>query len=165
MADPYIGEIRLFSFNFPPKGWAQCNGQLMPINQNAALFSLLGTMYGGNGTQNFGLPDLQGRVPISFGANAQGTRGGELNHTLTSQEMGIHNHPLGASSLAGGATKVSGADLAMATANVYSNAAPTVTLDPQSITGVGNGGSHNNAMPSLVINFSIALQGIFPSRN
>src|SRR3954463_10244203 len=92
MAEPFLGELRLMSFNFPPKGWAQCNGQLLPINQNQPLFSLLGTMYGGNGQTTFALPDLRGRMPISFGSNTLGQAGGEDFHTVVASEMSTHNH-------------------------------------------------------------------------
>jgi microcystin-dependent protein len=171
MAEPFMGEVRMMSFNFPPKGWAQCNGQLMPINQNQALFSLLGTMYGGDGRTTFGLPDLRGRTPIHVsGAWTQGQRGGEESQTLTMNEMPAHHHLVQANSgppdNPGGNTPGPGKVLSStSTGQLY---APFANVQPMSSQAVGNvGGSqpHTNMMPFTVIGFCIALIGIFPSQN
>jgi len=167
MAEPFLAEIRIFSFNFPPKGWAFCNGQLLPINQNQALFSILGTTYGGDGRTNFALPNLQGRAPVHTGNGIiLGQAGGESAHTLNISEMPAHNHtPVGSSS-AGSAGP--GANL-WATdntgANPYGTAALNTTMNPASILPGGGSQPHENLSPYLVLNFCIALQGIFPSRN
>jgi microcystin-dependent protein len=166
MAEPFLSEIRVFSFNFPPKGWAFCNGQLLPINQNQALFSLLGTTYGGNGQTNFALPNLQGRVPIHTGSgHTLGERAGSSAVTVTQQQLPQHAHTLGVSALAGSTANPANAVLAAAN-NLYH--APNATLvahHVQSITSVGGSQAHTNMMPYLVLNFCIALQGIFPSPN
>lgn len=165
MGTPYLAEIRLFSFNFPPKGWAMCNGQFLPINQNQALFSILGTTYGGNGTTTFALPDLRGRVPFHFGNSMSlGQRGGEEFHTLLQQELPQHLHPANASHNA--PTLLSPANAVWATHTAESYApAPNTQLSPQAISNVGGSQAHENRSPYLVLNFGIALQGIFPSRN
>lgn len=180
MAEPFLSEIRIASFNFAPKGWALCNGQLLPINQNQALFALLGTTYGGNGQTNFALPNLRGRVPISFGAGFNlGQAGGEEAHTLTIQELPTHTHQAFAQNKVADAVApvVPAANnyLAMAQAAVagggavdvlrYSTATPTGTANPAMIGSVGGSQPHQNMMPSLALNFIIALQGIFPSQN
>ena len=165
MAEPFLAEIRLFSVNFAPKGWAMCNGQLLPINQNQALFSLLGTTYGGNGQTNFALPDLRGRVAMHEGAGfTLGQAGGEVAHTLTQSEMPQHVHFLQ------GANK--NGDLPVPTGNLLGNVnnlyrAPTnlTTLLSGTVTNVGGSQPHQNMSPYLAINFCIALQGIFPSQN
>ncbi len=166
MAEPFLSEIRLFSFDFAPRGWAQCNGSLLPINQNQALFSLLGTTYGGNGTTNFALPDLRGRGPIHIGnGHVEGQSGGEVNHTLSIAETPSHNHPVTASSVT--------ADLVPPTANFFAsggqaayNAPPDTTLDPSVLPASGGGNQgHSNLPPYAVTNMCIALTGIFPSRN
>jgi microcystin-dependent protein len=171
MAEPFLGEIRMMSFNFPPKGWAPCNGQLLPINQNQALFSLLGTMYGGNGQTNFALPDLRGRTPIHVGGGwIQGQRGGEENHTLTLNEMAMHPHSVQANSgppdNPGGNTPATSKVLSStSTGQLY---APFANVQPMSAQEVGNAGGsqpHANMMPYTVIGVCIALIGIFPSRN
>ena len=168
MSEPFLAEIKIISFNFPPKGWAFCNGQLLPINQNQALFSLLGTMYGGNGQTNFALPDLRGRTPIHFGAGyTQGQAGGEIAHTLIASEMPAHNHiPVGNNGTA---------DQTLPNGNVWANGGDSVyysgpnnpngLLAPGTIGNVGGSQPHQNMSPYLVLNFIIALQGIFPSRN
>ena len=171
MAEPFLSEIRIFSFNFAPKGWATCNGQFLPINQNQALFSLLGTTYGGNGQTNFALPNLQGRAPDHVGAGfTLGQNGGELAHTLTMSEMPQHIHTL-SSNLAVGGTNTN-ATQGVPTGNFWANsgkatwstAQPNAAMNPQAVTNVGGSQPHNNMQPYLVLNFCIALQGIFPSQ-
>jgi microcystin-dependent protein len=164
MAEAFIGEIQIFAFNFPPRGWATCDGQFLAIAQNQALFALLGTTYGGNGTQNFALPDLRSRAPIHTGPiNTQGARAGEEAHTLILSEIPAHNHTHNASSAT--------ATLAIPTSNAFGNSsvndyaaqnngATAPSLDPS-----GGGQPHNNLQPYLTLNFSIALVGFFPSRN
>jgi len=163
MAEPFLGELRLMSFNFPPKGWAQCNGQLLPINQNQPLFSLFGTMYGGDGRVNFGLPDLRGRVPMHIGQGyIQGQRLGEEFHTLTEPEMPAHNHILQASSQVGNQA----APTILASApNLYRTADQQTAIHPETLTRVGGSQPHENRHPFTVNNWCVALQGIFPSRN
>jgi microcystin-dependent protein len=165
MAEPFLSEIRIMSFNFAPKGWALCNGQLLPINQNQALFSLLGTTYGGNGQTTFALPNLQARVPIHFGAGfSLGETGGEQAHTVTMAEMPTHVHAALGSSTDGNASLPGGNVLATA-ANAYGAAASLTTLVPGTVTNVGGSQPHTNLQPYLVLTFCIALQGIFPSQN
>jgi microcystin-dependent protein len=168
MSEPFLSEIKLCSFNFPPKGWALCNGQLLPINQNQALFALLGTMYGGNGQTNFALPNLRGRVPIHFGnGHTLGETAGSTSVTINQQMMPTHFHGLQAStSLADTDTPSSSVLLAGSAPNdLYSGFASPVSLQSGTVTSVGGSQPHNNMMPYLVVNFIIALQGIFPSRN
>jgi len=165
LAEPFLSEIRIFSFNFAPKGWALCNGQAMPINQNQALFSLLGTTYGGNGQTTFALPDLQTRMPIHMG-NGQtlGERGGEQAHTLTQTEMPLHTHAaVGTSSNAD--SPLPSGNLLGAANNMYGPATNLTSLEPTTIAPQGGGQPHDNMQPYLALNFCIALQGIFPSRN
>ncbi len=165
MSTPFLGEIKIFSFNFPPKGWAFCNGQLLPINQNQALFSLLGTTYGGDGQTNFALPNLQGRVPFHIGSGfTQGQSGGEENHTLILPELPAHTHSPVGSSNAANAVSPTGNVWASLNSGAYS-ATPNTTLNPASVTNTGGSQPHSNMSPYLVLNFCIALQGIFPSRN
>jgi microcystin-dependent protein len=170
MAEPFMGEIRMMAFNFAPKGWAQCNGQLMPINQNQALFSLLGTMYGGDGRTTFALPDLRGRTAIHVGAGwIQGARGGEENHTLTINEMPAHGHVVQANS---GPPDNPGGNAPAPTKVLSSTSAgqlygPFANVQPMSAQAVGSVGSsqpHTNMMPFTVVGYCIALLGIFPSR-
>jgi len=168
MSEPFLAEIRVMSFNFPPKGWAFCNGQLLPINQNQALFSLLGTTYGGDGRVNFALPDLQARAPIHAGsAHVLGERGGEQAHTLSLAQTPTHVHAVAAASSAtGGGSNASGRFLGGGT-NVYAppgGGTPT-TLGPNTIDNVGGSQAHLNMQPFLTLSFCIALQGIFPSQN
>lgn len=171
MADPFLGEIRMMAFTFAPKGWAQCNGQLLPINQNQALFALLGTMYGGNGQTNFALPDLRGRTPIHMGAGfTQGQRGGEENHTLTLSEMAAHTHFVQASSGApdnpGGNSPAPTKTLsATSTGQLYAPFSNVQAMSAQMIGNAGGSQPHTTMMPSTVIGMCIALIGIFPSRN
>lgn len=167
MGTPYLGEIKIMSFGFAPQSWAQCNGQFLPINQNQALFSLLGTMYGGNGQTTFALPDLRSLVPIHQGKNVIGTKGGEQAHTLSISEMPTHQHVLNATSAAANQI-IPGAALlgtAAATDPIYGNPASIVAMDPSSISNTGGSQAHQNMQPFLTLNFCIALQGIFPSRN
>lgn len=163
MSEPFLGELKLMSFNFPPRGWAACNGQLLPINQNQALFALLGTMYGGNGQTNFALPDLRGRVAMHVGGGfTQGERAGEEIHTLTVKELPAHNHFVNASTTAG-----NGADPTMLApfSDGYGGTVSLTSLQPATVGNVGAGQPHENRQPYLVLNWCIALQGIFPSRN
>lgn len=166
MADPFLSELRIFSFGFPPKGWALCNGQLLPINQNQALFSLLGTTYGGDGRVNFALPNLQGRVPVHTGNGfTLGQVGGEQGHTLSINELPLHNHQVKASSNPPNSTTPSGNFWASNTGfTPYSPGTDTV-MDPSAIGNTGGGQAHLNMQPYLTLNFCIALQGIFPSQN
>jgi microcystin-dependent protein len=165
MAEPFLSEIRIMSFGFAPKGWALCNGQLLPINQNQALFSLLGTTYGGNGQTNFALPNLQGRVPIHVGSDFKlGTNGGETAHTLNIQEMAAHLHALQGTTQDSNDPSPTG-NLLGTVSNVYTSAANLTTLIPASLTNTGGSQAHNNMQPYLTLNFCIALQGIFPSQN
>lgn len=165
MSTPYMSEIRIFSFNFPPKGWALCNGQLLPINQNQALFSLLGTTYGGNGTTNFALPNLMGRMPLHFGEGfAQGQVGGETAHTLTQTEMAPHAHGVTASSASASAASLAGNLWANGNVPAYTDPG-SVVLNPAVLGAAGGSQPHDNMPPYLVLNFCIALQGIFPSQS
>jgi microcystin-dependent protein len=167
MAEPFLSEIRMMSFNFAPKGWATCDGQLLPINQNQALFSLLGTTYGGDGRVNFGLPDLRGRTPMHMGSgHTLGERGGEQNHTLSISEIPTHVHTAMASSSAGAAAVAPGNFLAKAApANPYIGPTALAAMNAGTLATVGGSQAHLNMQPFLTINFSIALQGIFPSQN
>jgi microcystin-dependent protein len=169
MAEPFLSEIRMFSFNFAPKGWALSNGQLLPINQNQALFSLLGTTYGGDGRVNFALPNIQGRVPIHFGSeNTLGEAGGQYAHTLTISEMPAHNHFVTGSTQQGNSVNPNfggtGNMFATNPGNVYSPVTSLTTLNAATISNAGGSQPHQNQQPFLVINYCIALQGIFPSQ-
>jgi microcystin-dependent protein len=165
---PFLAEIRINSFNFAPQGYALCNGQLLPINQNQALFSLLGTQYGGNGQTNFALPNLRGRTPIHVGnGHLQGESAGAEAHTLTLPEIPTHSHVLNASANAATAAAPSATRVLAQSvgAQLYGAAAGLVAMDPASISNVGGSQAHENRQPYLVLNFCIALQGIFPSPN
>ncbi|MCU1265471.1 MAG: Tail Collar domain protein [Acidobacteria bacterium] len=172
MGTPFMSEIRIFSFNFAPKGWAQCNGQFLPINQNQALFSLLGTTYGGNGQTTFALPDLRGRVPFHTGQSfVQGQAGGQEVHTLTLSEMPTHTHTLvGNNAVVGAATN---ATLGVPTNNYWANAGknvfttgqPNSVMSPGTVSNTGGSQPHENRSPYLVLTYCIALVGVFPSRN
>lgn len=164
MAEPFLAEIRMMSFSFPPRGWALCDGQLLPINQNQALFSLLGTTYGGNGATNFALPDLRARVPIHVGSgHTLGERGGEQAHTLSMAELPMHAHTIQGSS-ANADTPVAAGNVLAAANNVYASATNLVALQPTTLTNVGGSQPHLNMQPFLTLSFCVALQGIFPSR-
>lgn len=173
MADPFVAEIRIFGFNFAPRGWAMCNGQLLPLSQNTALFALLGTMYGGNGKSNFALPNLQGSAAMFWGQGPglslydQGQSGGSVAVTLLESEMPAHTHALRSGvdpadvqspSPTRALTRSSGGF-------AYGTGAPDVALAPQALGVAGGGVPHNNMMPYLTLNFCIALQGIFPPRS
>jgi len=164
MSTPFLGQISIFSFNFPPKGWSLCNGQLLPINQNQALFSLLGTQYGGNGVTTFALPNLQGSFALDVGNGyLQGLAGGEATHTLTVPELPGHKHPLVASSVAGILSSPVAGFPSVLTDEGYSGAATTTLGTGSSPTGGSQ--PHENMPPYLVVIFCIAMAGIFPSRN
>jgi microcystin-dependent protein len=178
MSESYLSEIRIFSFGFAPKGWALCNGQLLPINQNQALFSLLGTTYGGDGRTNFALPNLQGRVPIHFdGSHLLGQVGGATAVTLNHGTMAAHSHPMQADSTTSGTAQTPttasvlgisagrGNPAADFNVSIYNSAGPGAALASQVIGNIGGGQPHINQQPYLTLNFSIALQGVFPSRN
>ena len=171
--NPFVAEIRMVPFNFAPKGWAFCDGQILPISQNTALFSLLGTMYGGDGKSTFALPDFQGRVPLHHGQSTtgmlydQGETAGEEYVTLIQSEIPAHTHQLmaeGASSLVSPANASWGTMAGRTPPPRYSNAAANVTMNPQALGVVGGSQPHNNMQPYLVVNFIIALQGVFPPR-
>lgn len=163
MAEPFLSEIRLASFAFPPRGWALCNGQLLPINQNQALFSLLGTTFGGDGRVNFALPDLRGRVPIHAGNGfTLGQRGGEEAHTLTTSELPGHQHFVTTTTADGSTVLATDAQLGSFN-NGYGAPSNLVALAPATVTDAGGSQPHENRSPFLVISYIIALQGIFPS--
>jgi len=168
MGTPFLAEMRLISFNFAPKGWALCNGQFMPINQNQALFSLLGTTYGGNGQTTFALPDVRSRVPIGQGPqfSTLGQRGGEEFHTVIQTEMPQHLHFLQASpTTANSGNPVNNFIGAIPTFAFNQNIAALTTLAPSVVTTTGGSQPHENRQPFLVLNMMIALQGVFPSQN
>src|SRR5688572_10893235 len=165
MAEPFLSEIRIMSFVFAPKGWALANGQLMPINQNQALFSLLGTTFGGDGRVNFALPDLRGRVPIHVGSgHILGEKGGEQAHTLTQSEMTQHFHLQNVTNINGTGSQPAGNVLAAAN-NMYHDPGNLTTMNAGTVGNTGNSQAHLNMQPFLTITFCIALQGIFPSPN
>lgn len=172
--DPFVAEIRIYPFNFAPKGWAFCDGQLLPLSQNTALFSLVGTTFGGNGKSNFGLPDMQGNAPMFWGQGAglslhdDGEVGGSSTVALLESEIPSHSHALMASAVTGD-TNAPSASVALArshSANAYQTTtnANLVNLSSQAISPTGGDQPHNNMMPYLTLNFCIALQGVFPPR-
>lgn len=173
MADPFVAEIRIFPFNFAPKGWAFCDGQLMPLSQNTALFSLLGTTYGGDGKSNFALPDLQGRAPMQPGQGPGlslhdlGETGGSETVSLLASEIPSHSHQLRANTLDLADTNVvsSSASFALSAGGTLYQSAPNANASPEALTPAGGDQPHNNMMPYLTLNFCIALQGVFPPRN
>ena len=171
MSEPFLAEVRIVGFNFPPRGWAFCDGQILPINQNQSLYALLGTTYGGDGRTSFALPDLRGRVPVHAGRNAgrtfgQGQRAGEETHQLTIAETPAHDHELNANN---GDTNRSDEPtnhvLGKAAVDVYAPPGTIVGMGTDSVANAGGGQAHENMMPYLVLSFCIALRGLFPSRN
>jgi microcystin-dependent protein len=164
MAEPFLSEIRIMSFVFAPKGWALCNGQLLPINQNQPLFSLLGTTFGGDGRVNFALPDLRSRAPIHVGSgHTLGERGGEQAHTVSIAELPTHTHVLSGTST-NGTQQIPVGNLIAPTPNqLYHGADALVAMAPETVANVGGSQAHLNMQPFLVLSFCIALQGIFPS--
>ena len=175
MSEPFVAEIRIFGFNFPPRGWATCDGQLLPISQNTALFSLLGTTYGGNGQTNFALPNLQGRAPVQFGQGPGlsdrqlGEQGGAASVTLNSAQIPAHSHVARARQASGGSATpqntVFGASQARAHSAGYHTGGPAVAMADAAIAPAGSSVPHNNMPPHLGMIFCIALQGIFPPRS
>jgi microcystin-dependent protein len=166
MGTPYMSEIRLMSFNFPPKGWALCNGQLLPINQNQALFSLLGTTYGGNGQTNFALPDLRGKVPLHMGNGLTlGQAGGQEAHTLTIGELPQHLHFVNVSTNASGGVDNPTNNFLGSASDLYHSPTGLTSMNPATIGSTGGSQPHPNMQPYLTLSFCIALQGVFPSQN
>ncbi len=175
MSEKFIGQIMMAGFNFAPKYFAQCNGQLLPINQNQALFSLLGTQYGGNGTTNFALPDLRSRTSIGYASSVDpgwqpppvqiGQTGGVENVTLLSTQLPTHTHALGGTTVEGHTKNPTGALFANTPVSLYAAPGSLVPLNPNTCGGAGGNQPHPNLQPYTTINFCIALQGIFPSRN
>jgi microcystin-dependent protein len=165
MAEPFLSEIRIMSFSYAPRGWALSNGQLLPINQNQALFSLLGTTFGGDGRVNFALPDLRGRTPIHVGSgHTLGDKGGEQAHTISIAELPTHVHVANASTQNGG-TQFCNNNVLAAAGNLYTTPTNLVAMNPTSMTNTGGSQAHLNMQPFLTLSFCIALQGIFPSPN
>jgi len=168
MSEPFLAEIRMMGFNFAPRGWAFCDGQILPINQNQSLYSLLGTIYGGDGRTSFALPDLRGRTPIHVGQDTgspftEGQKGGEETHTLAASEMPQHNHSVNTSSTDGNAPIPIDNTLGGYN-NGYNNGTNLVGLTNE-VANAGGGQAHNNMQPTMVVNFCIAIQGLFPPRN
>ena len=171
MSEPFVGEIRMFAGNFAPRGWAFCDGQLLAVSQNDALFSLLGTIYGGDGRTTFALPDARGRIPLHQGqgpglSNRRlGAKGGAEKVTLTTNQLPSHSHDFRGSMSAATHGQVNDRVLAQAPFPVYTDAAPDTSLNSQSLNNTGGTRSHENMMPALCVNFITALVGIYPSRN
>ena len=171
MSTPFLGQIKIFAGNFAPQGWALCNGQILPISQYDALFVLLGTTYGGDGQTTFALPNLQGRLPIHAGQGPSlsnyslGQTGGTEMVTLTSAQIASHTHALQGTASPGTSTSPAGLVPAGGAGNIYGTATPTTGMYPGTVGTAGSSSPHDNTMPFLVINYIIALQGIFPSRN
>lgn len=170
MSEPFLAEIKIVGFNFAPRGWALCDGQILPINQNQSLYSLLGTTYGGDGRTTFALPELRGRTPIHKGSSngashPLGQKTGEERHTLSLGEIPSHDHGLRGTNSQGNGDQPENNVLARASLVTYGPAANLVGMDAQSVANTGGGQSHENMMPFLTLNFAIALQGLFPSRN
>lgn len=169
MSEPFLAEIRMVGFNFPPRGWAFCDGQILPINQNQSLYSLLGTTYGGDGRTSFALPDMRGRTPMHVGEeHAQGKKGGTETETLQDSEIPQHTHTLRASSSDGDSNIPPNRLLAREVDGLYETDAPVsnlVSMVSGTLANAGGGQGHENMQPFLALNFVIALQGLFPSRN
>jgi len=166
LSEPFLAEVRIVGFNFAPRGWAFCDGQILPINQNQSLYSLLGTTYGGDGRTSFALPDLRGRTPMHVGnGHQQGQKSGEENHTLAANEMPQHSHQQVATSTSAAASTPGGNRLAATTDNIYGAKSGTGSLNAAATINSGGGQAHENMQPYLAVNFCIALQGLFPSRN
>lgn len=172
MSEPFLAEVRIVGFNFAPRGWAFCDGQILPINQNQSLYSLLGTTYGGDGRTSFALPDMRGRTPIHVGrsnggaVHMLGQKSGEETHTLASNEMPQHTHPLVATDNNATADDPLNNMIAQSAQTAYASPGATLAaMDTATVTNVGGGQAHNNMQPYLALNFCIALQGLFPSRN
>ena len=164
MAEPFLSEVRIMSFVFAPKGWALCNGQLLPLNQNQGLFSLLGTTFGGDGRVNFALPDLRGRTPIHVGSgHTLGERGGEQAHTLSIAELPTHTHVLTGTTATGTTPVPLNNMLADSPSQLYASPSSLLPLHAATLTNVGGSQAHLNMQPFLTLSFCIALQGIFPS--
>ncbi|HLX11022.1 MAG TPA: tail fiber protein [Thermoanaerobaculia bacterium] len=165
MSTPFLSEIKIVSFGFAPKGWALCNGQLLPINQNQALFSLLGTTYGGDGRVNFGLPNLQGNVPMHMGdGHTLGERGGEQAHTLSISEIPTHVHTANAQSATTGGVPSASGNILTSAPNLYNDPSSLTSLLPSTLATVGGSQAHLNMQPFLILTCIIALSGIFPSQ-
>ncbi len=165
MSEPFLAEIRIVGFNFAPRGWAFCDGQILPINQNQSLYSLLGTTYGGDGRTSFALPDLRSRTPIHVGnGHNQGQKSGEETHTLSANEMPQHEHFEVATSQTANQSTPGGNILATTAESIY-GASTSATLATNSVSNAGGGQAHENMQPYLALNFCIALRGLFPSRN
>lgn len=166
MSEPFLAEVRIVGFNFAPRGWAFCDGQILPINQNQSLYSLLGTTYGGDGRTSFALPDMRGRTPIHVGnGHREGQKSGEETHTLAANEMPQHDHVAQGSNSPGNNPIPDGNILADTPGQIYRDPANLVQLRSGTVANVGGGQAHENMMPYLAVNFCIALQGLFPSRN
>jgi microcystin-dependent protein len=166
MSEPYVGQLLLAGFNFAPKNYAFCNGQIMAINQNQALFSLIGTTFGGNGVQTYGLPNLQGRTPVGVGSGiSYGEIAGEESHTLLSSEVPIHTHPLMAGPTATAPKPPNNSTLGGTATNLFVTAGNPAAMNQSTLASYGSGQTHENRQPFLVMNWCIALFGIFPSRN
>ena len=166
MSEPFLAEIRMVGFNFAPRGWAFCDGQILPINQNQSLYSLLGTTYGGDGRTSFGLPDLQGRTPIHVStSHREGQKGGAETVSLSTAEIPQHDHTAQASSAVADAPVAAGHILADSPSQLYADPGNLVELRSGTIANAGGGQAHENMQPWLAVNFCIALRGLFPSRN
>ena len=166
MSEPFLAEVRIVGFNFAPRGWAFCDGQILPINQNQSLYSLLGTTYGGDGRTSFALPDMRGRTPIHVGnGHREGQTSGEETHTLSVAEMPNHDHALRATDANATSGDPAGNVFGRSTFSAYVGPSNLVDMNSATVANVGGGQAHDNMMPYLAINFCIALQGLFPSRN
>jgi microcystin-dependent protein len=171
MSEPFLAEVRVMGFNFAPRGWAFCDGQILPINQNQSLYSLLGTTYGGDGRTSFALPDLRGRTPIHTGRSngggdhTLGQKSGEETHTLAANEMPQHTHSLKGSSSPAASNEPSGRVVGDNQGLIYHAFATPTPMAPNAVTHVGGGQAHENMQPYIAVNFCIALRGLFPSRN